>query len=158
MSTAPITYFDGTAYDFLSNFHRSPFDWTSPWGTPYVMSTVEHAFQAEKCIDPAEYRQVVHARSPGQAKTLGRSAQLRSDWEERKFDLMEALLVLKFQIPRLRRQLLKTGNALLIEGNVWHDNIWGDCQCHRCEDVAGANHLGLLLMRVRDSIREEVGE
>lgn len=44
-----------------------------------------------------------------------------------------------------------------IEGNVWHDQHWGDCRCNRlalplrreaCAE-RGANHLGRLLMELR---------
>ena len=35
----------------------------------------------------------------------------------------------------------------LVEGNDWHDRFWGVCRGQ------GKNHLGKLLMRVRESLR-----
>ena len=35
----------------------------------------------------------------------------------------------------------------LIEGNVWNDTFWGVC------NGKGHNHLGKILMKVRDEIR-----
>lgn len=153
MSEGPITYFDGTEFDFLSNFHPSPIRWRDPWGRWHNAATVEAIFQAEKSTDAAEYLRIIRAREPGRAKRLGRSAKyLRHDWDVAKYDIMHRALQKKFAIKELGEKLIATGVRYLIEGNVWHDNIWGDCQCHRCEDVAGENALGRLLMQVRSEL------
>ena len=71
---------------------------------------------------------------------------------------MEEFVSRKFQIPELRDKLLATGDANLVEGNTWHDNYWGICTCSKCINspvVDGKNKLGTILMKVRDSIREE---
>jgi ribA/ribD-fused uncharacterized protein len=153
--TSMIGYFDGTAYDFLSNFHPSRISWCDPWGRDWRPATVEHAYQAEKCKSRQAYIRVITARSPGEAKSMGQRVELRPDWEEYKFELMYSLVYRKFQIPKLKRLLLKTGDALLVEGNHWHDNIWGDCLCDRqtCLDTVGENHLGRTLMRVREALQ-----
>ncbi len=52
------------------------------------------------------------------------------------------------QNERLKRLLLATGDAELIEGNDWGDTIWGMC------DGEGENLLGKILMKVRDKLRE----
>lgn len=46
-----------------------------------------------------------------------------------------------------RVRLLATGSAELIEGNVWNDTFWGVCRGR------GQNHLGRILMEVRDGLR-----
>ena len=48
------------------------------------------------------------------------------------------------------------GIILLIEGNTWHDNYWGDCSCNRCKSKSGENMLGILLMELRDKLNKEV--
>ena len=53
----------------------------------------------------------------------------------------------------LRSALIATGDAQIIEGNIWGDTYWG-------VDVnkGGMNRLGILLMQVRDEIKEPVFE
>jgi hypothetical protein len=54
------------------------------------------------------------------------------------------LLAQKFSYPYYRDLLLATGDAELIEGNVWNDVFWGVC------NGIGKNWLGKLLMQVRE--------
>ena len=131
-------------YEFLSNFYPSPiYDDT---GKEYP--TVEHYFQAMKTFNPQKRELIRLAESPGKAKRIGRLVQLREDWENRKLDIMEKALIQKFQIPKLREKLLATGNEELIEGNFWNDTYWGICKGE------GENHLGKLLMNIREKIRD----
>lgn len=135
-----ITSFTGE-YAFLSNF--------------YVLSngsTVEHAFQAAKTVDPEEKACILAASTPGNAKRLGRKVTLRPDWDIMKLDIMFSLLEMKFNFdPVLADKLINTGDAELVEGNTWHDTYWGVCTCSKCGNQ-GNNHLGKLLMQVRDTL------
>jgi predicted NAD-dependent protein-ADP-ribosyltransferase YbiA (DUF1768 family) len=63
------------------------------------------------------------------------------------------LLRQKFTDPGLRARLLATGTALLREGNWWRDTFWGVDQ----RTGAGQNHLGRLLMEIRDELRDRTG-
>lgn len=72
---------------------------------------------------------------------------MRSDWEEVKLGVMEGLLREKFSDPELRRKLLATGERELVEGNDWGDSFWGVCAGR------GKNHLGRLLMKLREELR-----
>ena len=148
MSNSTITVinsFQGE-YFFLSNFFYSPFEFDGE-----IYSTVEHAFQAAKTFDTEQRQSIRLAASPAQAKQLGRAVQLRPDWEQVKFDIMLALLRLKFSQADLRQKLLDTGDSELIEGNTWGDKVWG-CVLYKGQWV-GQNHLGKLLMQVRADIR-----
>jgi predicted NAD-dependent protein-ADP-ribosyltransferase YbiA (DUF1768 family) len=49
----------------------------------------------------------------------------------------------------LARQLLDTHGVLLVEGNTWHDQVWGSCRCDDHCDTPGGNALGVILMAVR---------
>lgn len=136
-----ITEFKGK-YRFLSNFY------------PCVITdgdvfypTVEHAFQAAKTLDVTEQTQIRLAASPGEAKRLGRAAALRTDWDKHKLDVMLFLVRQKFIEPNLKRLLLDTGDAQLVEGNYWNDTFWGVCR------GKGMNHLGIILMQVRDEVK-----
>ena len=60
---------------------------------------------------------------------------------------MYEIVLAKFsQNEYLKRRLLETGNALLIEGNDWGDTYWGVC------NGRGKNKLGKILMRVRTEL------
>ena len=72
---AEIKSFRGD-YNFLSNFFHWPFMWD---GTEFP--TVEHAFQAAKCVDPKEKQRILDHNSPTVAKRVGRKVKLRPDWE-----------------------------------------------------------------------------
>lgn len=145
-----IDKFDGE-FAFLSNFYPSAI---SDGYTTFP--TVEHYFQACKCEYMDDYDAIAAAPTPGQAKRLGRQAVLRDDWEQNKLNVMETALCKKFAIPKLREQLLATGDAYLVEGNHWHDNFWGDCGCEKCKHTHGQNNLGKLLMKIRADIRESL--
>ncbi|MEZ0230956.1 MAG: NADAR family protein [Planctomycetota bacterium] len=140
--TDPIGSFT-EEHAFLSNFHYSVVHWD---GREYP--TVEHAFQAAKTSDEDERRLVREASSPAQAKKLGKKVTLRSDWETVKIDIMEQLVREKFtKHAALRAALLETGERELIEGNTWGDRFWGKVR------GAGKNHLGKILMRVREELQ-----
>lgn len=63
---------------------------------------------------------------------------------------MESVVTSKFvHNPDLADRLRSTGGSLIVEGNVWHDQIWGGCSCSRHRDVPGGNALGVILMAVR---------
>jgi ribA/ribD-fused uncharacterized protein len=134
-------------YRFLSNF------WPVEVGLGLITyPSVEHAYQAAKTLNTSMRERIRSATSPGKAKRLGREAVLRSDWEDVKLAVMRSLLVQKFhpeRNPGLHRDLMDTGDTVLIEGNRWHDNYWGDCQCISCERKPGSNRLGKLLMEIR---------
>lgn len=133
-----IDSFNGK-YRFLSNFYPSKVS-LDGWEFP----TVEHAFQAAKTLDGNKRRQIQQAAKPGDAKRLGRTVNLRADWEDAKIDVMRQLLRRKFSDPFLLSQLLTTGTEELVEGNWWRDTFWGVC------NGVGENHLGKLLMEIRE--------
>ena len=82
--------------------------------------------------------------NPQAAKRLGRRVELRPDWESVKYDVMYQVCKAKFtQNPNLLERLLATGDAELVEGNTWGDQVWGVCK------GVGENHLGKTLMRIR---------
>lgn len=142
MTRQVIDHFRGK-YNFLSNFSLSQ---VIIKGDSFL--TVEHAFQSLKTLDTREHERIKLADSPARAKALGKRVKLRSDWEEVKIQVMLDCLHAKFQDPALRRKLLETGDAELIEGNRWNDTFWGVC------GGVGENWLGKLLMHVRWEIRE----
>jgi ribA/ribD-fused uncharacterized protein len=110
----------------------------------HAYQSVEHAYQAQKSLDPAVQEIIRHAQSPAVAKRLARQVKLRPDWETIKIQVMRDLLFEKFVQEPERTILLATGDANLIEGNWWGDRFWGQCPVGE-----GENWLGRLLMELR---------
>ncbi len=138
--TDAITSFSGQ-HHFLSNF------FTESDGTH-----VEGEYQARKTL-PISFD--VEEMAPGDAKRAGRKLPLRPDWGQVKLQIMDELVMAKFiDHPDLRKKLLATEEAELVECNFWHDDFWGVCMCPtHCLTRRGKNHLGLTLMGVRDWLR-----
>lgn len=135
-----IEKFDGE-YFFLSNFYPAPLVYQ---GISYKNS--EAAFQSAKTLDMEE-RKKFSNMTASEAKKAGRRIKLREDWEKVKYSVMTDVVLCKFeQNPELSIKLIETENEFLVEGNTWGDTTWGVC------NGIGENHLGKILMFVRQSI------
>jgi ribA/ribD-fused uncharacterized protein len=151
-----ITRFAGE-HAFLSNFFQAPT--TIPFqGKALVIPDVEHGFQVLKAAQPEEALWVMAAPTAREAKRRGRTITPREDWEQVKREAMLRLVLAKFrQNPELCVLLAATGEQQLSEGNVWHDNYWGSCNCGKCIQrharepgyLLSQNYLGQILMAVR---------
>lgn len=115
--------------------------------------SVEHAYQAAKTLDPQK-RIPFRFGKASDIKKLGKTLVIRSDWDDVKIMIMADLLRQKFSQFPFKQNLLKTGDAEIVEENYWHDNFWGICSCSKCrKDKMGTNNLGILIMLIRDEIR-----
>lgn len=125
---------------FLSNFYPAPVTYNE-----MTFPNNEAAFQAMKCPERAfEFRTL----NPVDAKRLGRKVSLRPDWEDVKEKIMYEICFNKFSGNEiLRKKLINTGDALLIEGNTWGDREWGVC------NGFGKNKLGKILMKIRTELK-----
>ena len=132
-------------YGFMSNFSPYPFsDGSKNWPTS------EHYFQAQKFLVPQIQEKIRQIVSPMDAALEGRNRQnpLRPDWEEVKDEVMLQALRMKFsQNPEIAKGLVATGDAILIE-HTRNDDYWADGG-----DGSGKNKLGLLLMQVREELK-----
>ena len=134
----------GDDYGFFSNFWES-----SIFIDSEIWPTVEHYFQASKFQDEELKRKIRKSASPLMAANEGRSRVniLKSDWEMIKDSVMEKALNVKFlQHPELRKKILDTADAIIVE-HTENDNYWGDGG-----DGTGQNKLGKLLMKIRASL------
>jgi ribA/ribD-fused uncharacterized protein len=114
--------------------------------------TSEHYFQARKFAEESVREAIRAAPTPMDAAELGRSRArpLRPDWEAVKAAVMREAVLAKFsQHPDLRRALLWTGEATLVE-HTRRDAVWGDGG-----DGRGRNLLGRILMDARARLRAE---
>lgn len=144
-----VETFSGS-HSFLSNFHEAPFSWDGQ-----VAASAEHHYNAAKTADPAEKARVYEQPTPGRAKRVGQKVKLREGWDDHlKVECMRSIIQAKFAPGTdMAQRLLRTGEALLIEGNVWHDQYWGQCTCERHYHWAGTSTLGRLLMSQRTALR-----
>lgn len=134
-----ISSFTGK-YFFLSNYFEANVIYK---GLSY--SSSEAAYQAQKCAIPGIRLQFALIIDPDQAKQLSKQILVVDNWHEIKLGIMKEVVKAKFdQNPKLKSLLLKTGNKILIEGNTWGDKYWGQV------DGIGENHLGIILMELRD--------
>lgn len=118
--------------------------------------TVEHYYQAQKFVTSADERVVAAIRAvptPKEAANLGRDPnhRLRADWEAVKISVMWEAVKTKFLTHTdIQLILLNTGDRLIVE-NSPTDYYWG-CGC----DQTGQNHLGKILMSVRQDISQSI--
>lgn len=141
-------YFYGTRdkYGCFSNFSRHGFELDGAW-----WGTSEHYFQAQKFALTPHVEEIRQAKTPKEAAQMGRerSRPLRSDWEQVKDDIMRQAVLRKFETHAdILMVLVSTGDELLVE-KAPTDYYWG-CGA----DGSGKNMLGMILMEVREILRD----
>lgn len=131
---------------FLSNFYFCDIEYQ---GDTYP--SVEHAYQAAKTLNLSERRIFQHpSTSAAEAKQLGKTVTLQENWHTKSLKIMEDLCYQKFSNYNVLRNALCEIEGEIIEGNTWGDTFWGECPLGN-----GENHLGKILMRVRDRLINE---
>lgn len=148
-----INKFEGR-WRFLSNFYPCKIEHQ---GITYPSN--EHYYVAMKVNDeqlingryytPGDFREMIATiESPAIVKKLGQKIKVRKDWDSKKLEIMNWGVREKFNNnPILKELLLSTEDEQLVEGNEWRDTFWGVC------DGKGKNHLGKILMDVRDELK-----
>ena len=134
-------------YRFLSNFYQCDFEYDG-----IVYHNAETAFQAQKLKTIEERKEFALLKNPVIAKRKGRGIKDLdvAKWNKEAPELMLDILRKKFSNPELREKLLSTNDAILEEGNKWHDNHWGACICEKCANKNKENLLGKILMQIRE--------
>ncbi len=152
-----IDKFEGR-YRFLSNFYPCKIEHQ---GIKYP--SVENFYVAMKVNDqqlingtyytPGDFREMIaRITNPAEVKKLGSKVKLRTGWDEKKLEVMNWAVRQKFKEETLAELLLSTEDQELIEGTWWHDKFWGICVCTKCAGK-GENHLGKILMEVREELK-----
>ncbi|BCM89909.1 N-glycosidase [Abditibacteriota bacterium] len=142
-------YSKSERYFEFSNFSSHGVELNGAW-----WPTVEHFFQAQKFEDKDYRDRIRRARTPKDAKELGRTRALAilADWDTRRDEVMLEAVRKKFAThAAIRELLLSTGDEELIE-NAPTDYYWG---CGRTG--TGQNKLGQILMQVREELRQQPG-
>lgn len=156
------------AYRIFSNMYRAPVAWgdavTEPRlfpcnELPYVLAKTLSAEERAAGLDVFRRAEAKNAEKAGVAiKNWGKRLSLRADWDAVKGQVMLALVRDKFARNRaLEEALLATGARRIEEGNTWGDIYWGiSLRAIPERGIAagdGENHLGRILMQVRDELR-----
>lgn len=150
----PATPYTGESLDFyreedlygeFSNFSGFPVFVDGEW-----WSTSEHYYQAQKYETEELKNWVQFAPGPMEAANRGRDPKVpkRDDWDKVKNGFMEKALFDKYTRHEVLTELLLSTGSTHIYEHTKNDCYWADCG-----DRTGQNHLGLLLMKVRDSLR-----
>ncbi|MEU6356774.1 NADAR family protein [Streptomyces sp. NPDC047072] len=139
------------------------------WPSPFVVAgvsyaTAEHWMMAGKARlfeDREAERRVLEAKSPAQAKKMGRLVRGfdETTWRRERFAIVVEGSVQKFAAhPDLREFLLDTKDRVLVEASPV-DRVWGiglaadDEAAQHPERWRGPNLLGFALMEARERLR-----
>jgi len=153
-----ITQFKGQ-YEFLNPAYYCLAEYDG-----IIYNSAEVAFLASQYDDPYFRSMFRNLSLPiWRARELAKKFQKRRDWTpELSLDLTRQITLDKFcRSPNLRSLLLATRHELIVAENGWHEQFWGRCICNirpgkygrkdACL-VPGSNHLGNILMSVRDRL------
>lgn len=140
-----ILFWTDTKYQELSNFTAVTLEIN---GRKY--DSVEHYYQSQKSTDEVEQEKIRNASTAYKSKKYGQKVKfLRSDWDSYKLIAMEVALREKFKHPYFK-ELLKSTQGFDIVENSPYDSFWGTGD--EAGESNGFNHLGRLLMKIRDEI------
>ena len=146
-------------YFFLSNFYRRMIK-TNEDGRIIKWKTSEHYYQYKKLkflqqfpenkISNRDLELMINADTPRQAKDIILSKKFKhfEEWDKIKADEMKQVLLAKFNILFMKKILIETGDAILIEDSPT-DYYWGIGS-----NKTGLNMLGKLLMEVREELKK----
>jgi ribA/ribD-fused uncharacterized protein len=142
----------------LSNWYQASFI-----SDGIMYPTTEHYMMAKKALlfeDSQTYQEILHAKTPKEAKALGRKVNGYIDeiWTVHRKKIVVAGNEAKFtQHPELKQFLLSTQNSVLVEASPY-DRIWGIGMAAREQNIEnpkawkGLNLLGFALMDVRNRL------
>lgn len=136
-------------YQFTNFWDRNPVQIDN-----ITWPTTEHYFQAQKFAGNWQMQQhIAGMQTPRQVFDFMKGKPVPLNWHTiDKFQAMRRALDAKFtKNPDLRQLLLSTGNAVLVENSGARDAQWG-----AGADGQGTNHLGRMLMVVRQSLRDNI--
>lgn len=136
--------------EFLSNmykipiyFNESKYDNFQPDFKVYPSS--ENLYQALKCKYIKD-RELFQNVDPYKSKRIGRSIEIRSDWDNVRLEAMKLAIDLKFKNIELAEKLIDLPDDKIIEFNNWGDRFFGIC------NGEGLDHLGKILRAKKQQI------
>ncbi len=118
-----------------------------------VFPSAENAFQSARFSDPTTISKFQYI-PPDRAAYLGAAWRTTADnWDDRRTDILEDVLYMKFSDRPMREQLSSLPkNARVRMLNHRHENDLGSCQCRACRD-RGADIAGTVLSGILAKLR-----
>lgn len=136
--------------EFLSNmykipiyFNESKYDNFQPDFKIYPSS--ENLYQALKCKYIKD-RELFQNVDPHKSKRIGKTIELRCDWDNVRLEAMQLAIDLKFKNIELAEKLIDLPDDKIIEFNNWGDRFFGIC------NGEGLDHLGKILRSKKQQI------
>jgi predicted NAD-dependent protein-ADP-ribosyltransferase YbiA (DUF1768 family) len=129
-------------YEFLSNDY--PCQIYLEWDD-MAYNNVTSAFIAQKSEDKGTRRKFTRLNGM-KARKKESSIPDNPEWEENKDEILFGILMAKFKSTELKKKLLATGKAKLINATTYPDPYYG------VRDGKGKNMLGKLLEDVREAL------
>lgn len=148
-----------TGNDVFSNFYYAPFKHqgkTFKWSEQAIMYRKAMLFGATQVAG-----HILRAKTPKEAKELGRSRQIPFDevvWKQNRMRIYEEVLLDKFSDSRLKKRILEMGDRTFVEASPY-DRIWGcglsenDSRILIESNWPGLNLLGKVLKNVQTQLK-----
>jgi ribA/ribD-fused uncharacterized protein len=125
-------------------------------------NSAEQYMMAQKALvfgDTQIHNEIMTTRNPRDQKAWGRKVRNYEDkvWSEKRYEVVIEATRLKFKDSELRKELLSTGDKVLVEASP-EDPIWGIGLHFNDDDVLdeakwkGQNLLGKAIMVIRKAI------
>jgi len=127
-------------YEFLAMTYIYPI---TVDGITYT--NAEAAFWSQRIKDK-KARNKLSRLSAMKARAKALQAEPIDDWDETKDDILKRILEIKFKDESLRKKLLSTGDAMILNNNTYRDEYYG------IYNGKGKNILGKMLMELRSSL------
>jgi ribA/ribD-fused uncharacterized protein len=144
------------------------------WASPFIVDkvkydTAEHWMMAQKAVlfgDHEMFNKIVIAKSPAEAKALGRQVRNFNEkvWDTARYEIVVKGNLQKFsQHAELKEFLLNTKDRILVEASPV-DRIWGigltadNESAENPQHWNGLNLLGFALMEVRDILNTDTNK
>jgi len=138
-----IWRFEGE-HSFLSNRYKASVELDG-----FVFKTADAAFWALSCANEEDRRIIASSRPENAHRIAGLYPRVQG-WVASQIAIMERIIRAKFsQHEILAEKLRATGRARLVWTNTVPDTFWGEDR-YAC---VGENHLGQILMKVREELR-----
>ena len=131
-------------YAFLSNAYNCKIEFEG-----LVYNNADAAYEAQKCLDKNMMNKFTRLSS-AKARAKGRNLPENEEFEYDKVNILYKIVLAKFkQNEDLKRKLLDTGDAELINDNTFRDEVYG------VYNGRGMNILGKTLELVRSILKIE---
>lgn len=136
--------------EFLSNMYKIPIYFNESKYNNFqpdfkVYPSSENLYQALKCKYIKD-RELFQNVDPHKSKRIGKTIEIRSDWDNVRLEAMKLAIDLKFKNIELAEKLIDLPDGKIIEFNNWGDRFFGIC------NGEGLDHLGKILRAKKQQI------